>query len=154
MNSSTEYVISLVKLTLPPKVSANKVTLSAKLSKEEIFIQQSRDLRSNKINLYRECIFLPSHPQTLTFRVYQIRGLEQKILLKEIKVPHHELASIGKQTKMFTTEDSGYELVWDASVFSEDSADLQSTSDRDYSILDIPFENDEEPNMKLALNKC
>jgi hypothetical protein len=71
--------------------------------------------------------------------VYQIKGFEQKILLKEIKVPHQELSLIGKQPKMFTTEDNGYELVWEASVFSEESVDLQSTSDRDYSILDIPF---------------
>ena len=45
---------------------------------------------------------------------------------------------------MFTTEDNGYELVWEASMFSEESVDLQSTSDRDYSILDIPFKNEEE----------
>lgn len=71
MSHFNEYVISLVKLTIPLKMVPTKVTLSAVQPHEEIYIQQERNTKNNNIlNLYREEIFLASNPETLAFKIY------------------------------------------------------------------------------------
>ena len=55
MTHFNEYVISLVKLTIPMKMVPTKITLSVIQPHEEIYIQQERNTKSNNIlNLYRE----------------------------------------------------------------------------------------------------
>lgn len=48
---------------------------------------------------------------------------------------------------MLKSEEDGFELIWDTWIFSENSEDLNSLTDRDYSELDLPLDiNDSESN--------
>ena len=44
---------------------------------------------------------------------------------------------------MFKTSSEKFELAWDGWVFTENSESLDEYTDRDYSELDVPFENEE-----------
>ena len=44
---------------------------------------------------------------------------------------------------MFKTGSDDFELAWDGWIFTEDSEDLDEFTNRDYSELDFPFENEE-----------
>ena len=54
---------------------------------------------------------------------------------------------------MFVTKKNGFELVWESWIFSEESLDQSFVTDRNYSELDIPFENKEEPLSFVVLKK-
>ena len=59
---------------------------------------------------------------------------------------------------MFKTASEDYELAWDGWIFTEDSARLEEYTDRDYSELEVPLENEELddvpdlPDLKLHNN--
>lgn len=116
------------------------MTISVVGPEEELFIRKERTVKSDRINLFRESIFISCLTKHLSFNIYEVEGPGNKKLLISLTVPQEEFSLISQKPIMFKTEKQGFLLTWDSWLFSEED-EPDTETDRDYSELNIPFEN-------------
>lgn len=139
MACSQELVISLNRLTLPPQLQLHKLTLCATHSACEVFIQNEKVVKGEKVYFYREHLFLPPTNEGFTFNLLRIEPDGQTFPLVSLKVDQLELMFLDYRPTTFKIAHEGFELTWDSWLFRENSSELDQFSDRDYSELDLPF---------------
>jgi hypothetical protein len=143
MNGSSEWVISLSRLSLPAGSEAKRVSVSAASGAEEVFIQNVKTPKNNKINFYRESLFLSTQPLQLCFNLYQVSDAGHRILLKTLAVgPQHLPLQAHPQAHRLSEE--GFQLDWESWLFREDSEELNEVTEREYSELEFPLFQEEQ----------
>lgn len=86
MSSFQELVVSLGLLTVPPGLSGQRLCLSVCQPPEEYFCQMGRAVKRDKINFYRENIFLPQTYHKITFHLYRLDEKGEKSLIASLPV--------------------------------------------------------------------
>jgi hypothetical protein len=73
MDAEQEYMITLARLTIPPESKAQRLTLALALpAPQEQFIQNDKIVKKNRVNFYRESLFVESLAKGLAFKVYEV----------------------------------------------------------------------------------
>lgn len=70
-------------------------------------------MKDEKVNFYRENLFISSLGEGITFNIYETEGPKTHRLIKSLHIEGHLLSSVEKRAAMFHTESEGYELVWE-----------------------------------------
>jgi hypothetical protein len=118
-------MVTLLRLHLPVDTNVTRLTvsLSTPISHQQ-FLQNDKLVKQNRVNFYRESLFIDSVESGLFIKVYEVDNNGRKLLVKVFDYSADELSSVKKHPGMFHTKSEGFEFVWECSVFNAEDSEV------------------------------
>ncbi len=89
-------------------------------------------MKQERVNFYRESLFVDSVESGLCFKVYEVNDNRKKHLMEVFKYSVEELSSVKRHPAMFHTRSEGFEFVWECSVFNAEDSEISYETDKEY----------------------